>query len=60
MATLGPDLRQTWRSLLRRPGYAGMVALTLGLGLGATTTIYSVVDAMLLRPLPTATPIASS
>jgi len=52
MATLGPDLRQTWRSLLRRPGYAGMVALTLGLGLGATTTIYSVVDAMLLRPLP--------
>ena len=42
MATLARDLRQTWRSLLRRPGYAGMVALTLGLGIGATTTIYSV------------------
>ena len=52
MATLGPDLRQMFRGLLRRPGYAGMVALTLGLGIGATTTIYSVVDAMLVRPLP--------
>jgi putative ABC transport system permease protein len=52
MATLGPDLRQTWRGLRRRPGYAAMVALTLGLGIGATTTIYSVVDAMLVRPLP--------
>jgi predicted permease len=52
MATLGHDLRQTWRGLLRRPGYTGMVALTLGLGIGATTTIYSVVDATLVRPLP--------
>ena len=52
MATIGPDLRQMWRGLGRRPGYAGMVALTLGLGIGATTTIYSVVDAMLVRPLP--------
>src|SRR5262245_3444978 len=52
MATLGYDLRQTWRGLLRRPGYIGMVALTLGLGIGATTTIYSVVDATLVRPLP--------
>ena len=49
---MGPDLRQMLRGLLRRPGYAGMVALTLGLGIGATTTIYSVVDAMLVRPLP--------
>jgi putative ABC transport system permease protein len=52
MTTIGPDLRQMWRGLLRRPGYAGMVALTLGLGIGATTTIYTVVDAMLVRPLP--------
>jgi predicted permease len=52
MRTIGPDLRQIWRGVLRRPGYAGMVALTLGLGIGATTTIYSVVDAMLVRPLP--------
>ena len=52
MTTIGPDLRQMVRGLRRRPGYAGMVALTLGLGIGATTTIYSVVDAMLVRPLP--------
>ena len=52
MTTMGPDLRQMLRGLRRRPGYAGMVALTLGLGIGATTTIYSVVDAMLVRPLP--------
>jgi putative ABC transport system permease protein len=52
MTTIGPDLRQMWRGLRRRPGYAAMVALTLGLGIGATTTIYSVVDAMLVRPLP--------
>ena len=52
MATMGPDLRQMWRGLLRRPGYSATVALTLGLGIGATTTIYSVVDAMLVRPLP--------
>ena len=52
MATMGPDLRQMWRGLLRRPVYSATVALTLGLGIGATTTIYSVVDAMLVRPLP--------
>ena len=52
MATVGNDLRQMLRGLTRRPGYAGMVALTLGLGIGATTTIYGVVDAMLVKPLP--------
>jgi len=52
MATVGHDLRQTWRGLLRRPAYTGTVAVTLGLGIGATTTIYSVVDAVLVRPLP--------
>ena len=52
MSTVALDLRQMLRALMRRPGYAGMVALTLGLGVGATTTIYSVVDAMLVRPLP--------
>ncbi|MGH7552847.1 MAG: ABC transporter permease, partial [Longimicrobiales bacterium] len=38
--------------MLRRPGYAAVVMMTLGLGIGATTTIYSVVDAMLIRALP--------
>ena len=46
------DLRIAARSLARRPGFALGVALTLGLGIGATTTIYSVVDGVMLRPLP--------
>ncbi len=52
MATIGHDLRQMLRGLVRRPGYAATVAITLGLGIGATTTIYSVIDATLVRPLP--------
>lgn len=52
MRGIGSELRQLWRGLIRRPGYAAMVVLTLGLGIGATTTIYSVVDAMLVRALP--------
>ncbi|MEK9501136.1 ADOP family duplicated permease [Gaopeijia maritima] len=40
------------RGLLRRPGFAVVTVLTLGLGIGATTTILSVVDGVMLRPLP--------
>jgi predicted permease len=46
------DLRTTVRSLSRRRGLALGVALTMGLGIGATTTIYTVVDGVILRPLP--------
>ena len=46
------ELRIALRSLARRPGFALGVALTLGLGVGATTTIYAVVDGVMLRPLP--------
>jgi putative ABC transport system permease protein len=46
------DVRFAVRALARRPGFAIGVAATLGLGIGATTTIFSVVDAVLLRPLP--------
>jgi hypothetical protein len=46
------DLRTSARSLARRPALAAGVALTIGLGIGATTTIYSVVDGVVLRPLP--------
>jgi predicted permease len=45
-------LRIALRSLLRRPGFCFVVVLTLGLGLGATSAIFSVVDAVLLEPLP--------
>jgi putative ABC transport system permease protein len=41
-----------FKSLARRPGFALAVTLTLGLGIGATTTILSVVDGVMLRPLP--------
>ena len=46
------ELRIAARSLARRPGFSLGVALTLGLGIGATTTIFSVVDGVMLRPLP--------
>ena len=46
------DLRFAWRSILARPGVAASVVLTLTVGTGAATAIFSVVDAVLLRPLP--------
>jgi predicted permease len=52
MRTWWRDARLSVRSLARRPGLAIAVLVTLGIGIGATSTIYSVVDAVLLRPLP--------
>lgn len=48
----GPDLRQAIRTLQRRPGHTAVAALTMALGIGATTVLFSVTDAVLLEPLP--------
>lgn len=52
LATAWSDLVFGWRQLRRKPGFTVVVVLTLALGIGASTIIFSAIDPVLLRPLP--------
>ncbi len=56
IASLRQDLRYTFRTLRRDAGFAAFATIIAGLGIGASATVFSVFNALLLRPLPFADP----
>ena len=53
---LGQDVRYGWRTLRKNPLFTSMAVLSLALGIGANTAIYSVMDAIMIRALPVRNP----
>ncbi|HKG92447.1 MAG TPA: ABC transporter permease [Gemmatimonadaceae bacterium] len=52
LVQVGRDVRQAWRAILRMPGLAAVVIGSLAIGIGVNTTIFSWVQAVVLRPIP--------
>ena len=52
----GQELASAWRRLRQAPGFVALATGTLGLGIGASTAVFSVIDPLILRSLPVRDP----